>query len=168
MKKVFALMMLAISLLMSSAYAAENNTTKEEKQMHQEFTTVFARGAKNEVYAKYFVGQSYLNMLSLEQVGIANVTFEPGCRNNWHIHHADKGGGQILLVTGGRGYYQEWGKEARELLPGDVVNIPAGVKHWHGAAPTSWFAHLAIEVPGENTRNEWCEPVAEKEYNALK
>ena len=168
MKKVFALMMLAISLLMSSAYAAEENTNKEEKQMHQEFTTVFVRGAKNDAYAKYFVGQSYLNMLSLEQVGIANVTFEPGCRNNWHIHHADKGGGQILLVTGGRGYYQEWGKEARELLPGDVVNIPSGVKHWHGAAPTSWFAHLAIEVPGENTRNEWCEPVAEKEYNALK
>ena len=168
MKKVFALMMLAISLLMPSAYAAEENTNKEEKQMHQEFTTVFVRGAKNDAYAKYFVGQSYLNMLSLEQVGIANVTFEPGCRNNWHIHHADKGGGQILLVTGGRGYYQEWGKEARELLPGDVVNIPAGVKHWHGAAPNSWFAHLAIEVPGENTRNEWCEPVAEKEYRSLK
>ena len=99
---------------------------------------------------------------------IGNVTFEPGCRNNWHIHHADKGGGQILLVTGGRGCYQEWGKEARELLPGDVVNIPAGVKHWHGAASNSWFAHLAIEVPGENTRNEWCEPVAEKEYRLLK
>ena len=168
MKKVFALMMLAISLLMSSAYAAEENTNKEEKQMHQEFTTVFVRGAKNDAYAKYFVGQSYLNMLSLEQVVIGNVTFEPGCRNNWHIHHADKGGGQILLVTGGRGYYQEWGKEARELLPGDVVNIPAGVKHWHGAASNSWFAHLAIEVPGENTRNEWCEPVAEKEYRLLK
>ena len=168
MKKVFALMMLAISLLMSSAYAAEENTNKEEKQMHQEFTTVFVGGAKNDAYAKYFVGQSYLNMLSLEQVVIGNVTFEPGCRNNWHIHHADKGGGQILLVTGGRGYYQEWGKEARELLPGDVVNIPAGVKHWHGAAPNSWFAHLAIEVPGENSRNEWCAPVAEKEYKSLK
>ena len=168
MKKVFALMMLAISLLMSSAYAAEENTNKEEKQMHQEFTTVFARGAKNEAYAEYFVGQSYLNMLSLEQVVVGNVTFEPGCRNNWHIHHADKGGGQILLVTGGRGYYQEWGKEARELLPGDVVNIPSGVKHWHGAAPNSWFAHLAIEVPGENTRNELCEPVNEKEYRSLK
>ena len=168
MKKVFALMMLAISLLMSSAYAAEENTNKEEKQMHQEFTTVFVRGAKNDAYAKYFVGQSQVNMLSLEQVVIGNVTSEPGCRNNWHIHHADKGGGQILLVTGGRGYYQEWGKEARELLPGDVVNIPAGVKHWHGAAPNSWFAHLAIEVPGENTRNEWCELVAEKEYRSLK
>ena len=107
-------------------------------------------------------------MLSLDQVVIGNVTFEPGCRNNWHIHHADKGGGQILLVTGGRGYYQEWGKPARELHAGDVVKIPAGVKHWHGAAPTSWFAHLAIEVPGENTKREWCEPVDEEEYNKLK
>ena len=167
MKKVFALMMLAISLLMSSAYAAEENTNKEEKQMHQEFTTVFARGAKNDAYAKYFVGQSYLNMLSLEQVVIGNVTFEPGCRNNWHIHHADKGGGQILLVTGGRGYYQEWGKEAQELHPGDVVTIPAGVKHWHGAAKDSWFSHLAVEVPGEQTASEWLEPVDAEAYNAL-
>lgn len=104
---------------------------------NEKFATVFPTGAKNDAYAQYFVGQSYLNMLSLDQVVIANVTFEPGCRNNWHIHHADKGGGQILLVTGGRGYYHEWGKPARELHPGDVVNIPAGVKHWHGAAPTS-------------------------------
>ncbi len=103
-----------------------------------------------------------------KQVVIGNVTFEPGCRNNWHIHHADKGGGQILLVTGGRGYYQEWGKPARELHASDVVKIPAGVKHWHGAAPTSWFAHLAIEVPGENTKSEWCEPVDAEEYNKLK
>ena len=107
-------------------------------------------------------------MLSLDQVVIGNVTFEPGCRNNWHIHHADKGGGQILLVTGGRGYYQEWGQPARELHAGDVVNIPAEVKHWHGAATTSWFAHLAIEVPGENTKSEWCEPVDAEEYNKLK
>ncbi|WP_443685422.1 cupin domain-containing protein [Phascolarctobacterium succinatutens] len=134
----------------------------------EKFSTIFPTGAKNEAYAKYFVGQSYLNMLSLDQVVISNVTFEPGCRNNWHIHHADKGGGQILLVTGGRGYYQEWGKPARELHAGDVVNIPAGVKHWHGAAPTNWFAHLAIEVPGENIKNEWCEPVDAEEYNKLK
>src|SRR5574344_1043159 len=107
---------------------------------------VFATGEKNEAYAKYFVGQSYLNMLSTKGVGIGNVTFEPGCRNNWHIHHK---GGQILLVTAGRGYYQEWGKPAQELKPGDVVNIPPEVKHWHGAAPTSWFVHLAIEVPAE-------------------
>ena len=134
----------------------------------EKFSTIFPTGAKNEAYAKYFVGQSYLNMLSLDQVVISNVTFEPGCRNNWHIHHADKGGGQILLVTGGRGYYQEWGKPARELHAGDVVNIPAGVKHWHGAAATNWFAHLAIEVPGENIKNEWCEPVDAEEYNKLK
>ena len=168
MKKIIALLLLGACLIMSSAYAAEKNVNQEEQIMKEEFTTVFARGPKNDAYAKYFVGQSYLNMLSLEQVVIGNVTFEPGCRNNWHIHHADKGGGQILLVTGGRGYYQEWGKEARELLPGDVVNIPAGVKHWHGAAPTSWFAHLAIEVPGENSKSEWCEPVDEKAYAALK
>lgn len=134
----------------------------------EKFSTVFPTGPKNDAYAKYFVGQSYLNMLSLDQVVIGNVTFEPGCRNNWHIHHADKGGGQILLVTGGRGYYQEWGQPARELHAGDIVNIPAGVKHWHGAAPTNWFAHLAIEVPGENAKSEWCEPVDAEEYNKLK
>ncbi|OUP50131.1 cupin domain-containing protein [Lachnoclostridium sp. An181] len=129
---------------------------------------VFPIGAPNDAFAQFFTGQSYLNMLSTQQVGIGNVTFEPGCRNNWHIHHAKSGGGQILLVTAGRGYYQEWGKEARELHPGDVVNIPAGVKHWHGAAPDSWFAHLAVEVPGQDTRNEWCEPVGEEEYGKLR
>lgn len=129
---------------------------------------VFPMGAKNDAYAKYFTGQSYLNMLSLEQVIVGNVTFEPGCRNWWHIHHAKSGGGQMLLVTAGRGYYQEWGKEARELHPGDVVHIPSGVKHWHGAAPDSWFTHLAIEVPGEETSNEWCEPVTDEEYGKLK
>lgn len=133
-----------------------------------EFKDIFPRGGENTAFAQYFVGQSYLNMLSLEQVVIGNVTFEPGCRNNWHIHHARSGGGQILLVTSGRGYYQEWGQSARELRPGDVVNIPAEVKHWHGAAPDSWFAHLAIEVPGEETRNEWCEPVSEEDYAKLK
>ncbi len=133
-----------------------------------EFKDIFPRGGENTAFAQYFVGQSYLNMLSLEQVAIGNVTFEPGCRNNWHIHHARSGGGQILLVTSGRGYYQEWGKPARELRPGDVVNIPAGVKHWHGAAPDSWFAHLAVEVPGEETRNEWCEPVSDADYGRLK
>lgn len=133
----------------------------------KEFRDVFPRGGKNTAFAAYFTGQSYLNMLSLEQVVIGNVTFEPGCCNNWHIHHAESGGGQILLITGGRGYYQEWGKEARKLYPGDVVNIPAGVKHWHGAAPDSWFSHLAIEVPGEGTKNEWCEPVSDEEYGRL-
>ena len=103
-------------------------------------------------------------MLTTAGVPIGNVTFEPGCRNNWHIHHAKSGGGQILLCTAGRGYYQEWGKEAQELHPGDVVVIPAGVKHWHGAAPDSWFSHLAVEVPGEDTRNEWLEAVSDEEY----
>ena len=129
---------------------------------------IFGLGKENTAFAQYFTGQSYLNMLSTTQVGIGNVTFEPGCRNNWHVHHAAKGGGQILLVTAGRGYYQEWGKEAQELHPGDVVNIPVGVKHWHGAAPDSWFAHLAVEVPGEETSNEWLEPVSDEEYGKLK
>lgn len=120
---------------------------------------IFPIGEPNDSFAEYFTGQSYLAPVSADQVGIFNVTFEPGCRNNWHIHRADKGGGQILICVAGRGYYQEWGGEVRELLPGDVVNIPTGVKHWHGAAPDSWFSHLAVEVPGENAGNEWCEPV---------
>ena len=136
--------------------------------MENKNLSVFPMGEKNDAYAQYFIGQSYLCPLSREQVGIANVTFEPGCRNNWHIHHAKTGGGQILLVTAGRGYYQEWGQPARELHPGDVVNIPAGVKHWHGAAPDSWFAHLAVEVPGEETSNEWLEPVSDADYGKLK
>lgn len=107
-------------------------------------------------------------MISTEQVGIFNVTFELGCRNNWHIHHATSGGGQILVCVGGRGYYQEWGKEAKELHPGDVVNIPVGVKHWHGAAPDSWFSHLAVEVPGTDTSNEWLEAVDDTSYGSLK
>ena len=129
---------------------------------------VFPIGAPNDAYAQYFVGQSYLAPLSTEQVGVFNVTFEPGCRNNWHIHHADKGGGQILVCIAGEGYYQEWGKEAVALKPGNVINIPEGVKHWHGAAADSWFSHLAIEVPGENGHAEWLEPVSDEEYGKLK
>lgn len=129
---------------------------------------IFPMGEENKAYAQYFVGESYLNMLSTKQVVIGNVTFEPGCRNNWHIHHAKSGGGQILLITAGTGYYQEWGKEPVKLHPGDVVNIPPEVKHWHGAAPDSWFSHLAIEVPGEETSNEWCEKVSDEEYSKLK
>ncbi|MCM1284087.1 MAG: carboxymuconolactone decarboxylase family protein [Muribaculaceae bacterium] len=129
---------------------------------------VFPVGAPNDGFAQYFTGQSYLAPLSTSQAGIFNVTFEPGCRNNWHIHHADKGGGQILVCVAGRGYYQEEGKEAQELHPGDVVNIPAGVKHWHGAAKDSWFSHLAVEVPGENGSNEWLEPVTDEIYSLLK
>lgn len=129
--------------------------------------SVFPMGGANEAYAKYFVGNSYLNMLTTEQIPVGNVTFEPKCRNNWHIHHADKNGGQILIVTAGEGWYQEWGKPALKLKPGDVVNIPAGVKHWHGAAANSWFQHLALEVPGENCKTEWCDPVSDEEYNKL-
>ncbi len=119
-------------------------------------------------YGDYFVGQSYLAPVSTEQLAVFNVTFEPACRNNWHIHHAKSGGGQMLICVGGRGYYQEWGKEARELRPGDIVNIPANVKHWHGAAPDSWFSHLAIEIEGEDGSTEWCEAVSDEEYNKLK
>lgn len=126
---------------------------------------MFGTGEPNTAYAKYFKGNSYLNMLSKEQVGIANVTFEPKCRNNWHIHHK---GGQILIAVQGRGYYQEWGKPAQELKPGDIVNIPAEVKHWHGAAPNSWFSHLAIEVPSEGGSTEWLEEVSDEEYGKLK
>ena len=135
--------------------------------MDKENLSVFPVGGKNDAFAKYFIGQSYLNMLSTEQVVIGNVTFEPRCRNNWHIHRAEKGGGQILLVTAGRGWYCEWGKEPRELKAGDVVNIPANVKHWHGAAKDSYFQHLAIEVPAENGKTEWCEPVSDEEYDKL-
>ena len=132
-----------------------------------EFKQIFPQGGENTAYAQYFVGTSYLSILSKEQVFIGNVTFEPGCRNNWHIHRSTRGGGQILLVTAGRGWYQEWGKPAQELHPGDVVNIPANVKHWHGAAKDSWFAHLAMEVPGEDTANEWLEAVSDEDYSKL-
>lgn len=129
------------------------------------YESIFPTGEKNTAFAKYFVGQSWLNMLTTEGVAIGNVTFEPECRNNWHIHHK---GGQILLCTAGRGYYQEWGKPARELHPGDVVQIPPEVKHWHGAAPDSFFVHLAVEVPAEGSSNEWLEPVSDEEYGKLK
>lgn len=119
-------------------------------------------------YGQFFTGQSYLAPLSTSQVPVFNVTFEPGCRNFWHIHHAKKGGGQMLICVGGRGYYQEWGKEAVEMTPGKIISIPSETKHWHGAAPDSWFSHLAIEVPGEDTSNEWCEPVNDEEYLHLK
>ena len=128
---------------------------------------VFPIGAPNDAYAAYFTGKSYLAPVSSSQVGIYNVTFEPGCRNNWHIHHAKTGGGQILVCVAGRGYYQEAGKPAQLLVPGDVVNIPPEVKHWHGAAPDSWFSHLAVEVPGAETSNEWCEPVTDEAYPKL-
>ena len=125
---------------------------------------IFPIGMPNDGFAQYFSGRSFLAPVSKEQVGIFNVTFEPGCRNNWHIHHARNGGSQILICVAGRGYYQEWGKEAIGMLPGDVVNIPVGVKHWHGAAPDSWFSHLTVEVPGEEASNEWLEEVNDTDY----
>ena len=132
-----------------------------------EKNNIFGLGQENSAYARYFIGKSYLNPLTPAGVApfFANVTFEPACRNNWHTHHADKGGGQILLCIAGEGWYREWGKEARSLKPGDVVVIPANVKHWHGAKRNSWFSHNAVEVPGENTSNEWQEPVTDEEYN---
>ena len=112
---------------------------------------------------------AFLNPLTdpTQTVFLANVTFSPACRNNWHIHHAKSGGGQLLLCTDGLGWYQEAGKRAQALHPGDVVTIPAGVKHWHGAQKDCWFSHIAIECPGEETSTEWCEPVTDAEYAAL-
>ena len=133
-------------------------------------TNVFGIGNPNDAYAQYFDGQSYLNPLTEPgacPVFLAKVTFEPGARNHWHIHHADKGGGQLLICVGGHGWYQEWGKPAVEMTPGTVVNIPANVKHWHGAAADSWFSHLAIEVEGKDTSNEWLEKVSFDDYSSL-
>jgi len=125
---------------------------------------VFPKGEENVAYQRYFIGKSYLAPLAHEQMQIANVTFEPACRNNWHIHHK---GGQILLVTGGRGWYQEWGKSAQALKAGDVVEIPPEVKHWHGAASDSWFVHIAIAVPAEGASTEWLEAVDDAAYKAV-
>lgn len=134
-----------------------------------EAVNVFGTGAANTGYAQYFTGDSFLNPLTdpAKTVFLANVTFEPGCRNNWHIHHAKSGGGQLLVCTAGEGWYQEEGKEAVSLVPGTVIMIPAEVKHWHGAKKDSWFSHIAVEVPGEECSNEWCEPVSDEEYNKL-
>ncbi len=145
----------------------EEASAEDAKTVHEN-SMIFPIGEANVNYAKYFKGQSYLSPVTTEQVGIFNVTFEPGCRNNWHIHHADKGGGQILVCVAGRGFYQEWSKDPIEMKPGDHVNIPAGVKHWHGAASDSWFSHLAIEVPGENGSAEWLEEVSDEEYSKCK
>ena len=130
----------------------------------------FGTGNPNDAFAKYFVGNSFLNPLTNPKdtaVFLANVTFEPGCRNNWHIHHAKTGGGQLLICTAGEGWYQEEGKDAVELKEGSVITIPPEVKHWHGAKKDSWFSHIALEVPGEETSNEWCEKVSEEEYNKV-
>ena len=129
---------------------------------------IFPIGEPNTAFARYFIGNSYLAPISNDQVIVYNVTFEPGCRNNWHIHRATKGGGQMLIGVAGEGWYQEEGKPAVRILPGTVIHIPANVKHWHGAAADSWFAHLAFEIAGEETANEWLEPVTDEFYGQLK
>ena len=141
-------------------------TTKEEFDQ----VNVFGTGAPNDAYAQYFIGKSYLNPLTKpgDPLPMYNVTFEPGCRNNWHVHHAKTGGGQVLIATAGRGWVQLEGQPAVELTPGMVFEIPANVKHWHGAAKDSWFAHIAFEAPGTETSNEWLEPVTDAVYGALK
>ena len=138
--------------------------TVEEYAKHCLFLPV---GDPNVAYAQYFIGQSYLAPLTLDQVPIFNVTFEPGCRNNWHVHHAEEGGGQMLICVAGTGWYQEWGKEPVKLTPGTIINIPANVKHWHGAAKDSWMSHIAQEIPAVNGSNEWLEPVDDETYNKL-
>ena len=143
----------------------EEKPARSEKDAYQ--NTIFFPIGEENPYGQFFVGQSYLAPLSTQQVPVFNVTFEPGCRNNWHIHHAAKGGGQLLICVGGHGWYQEWGKPAVEMTPGTVVNIPANVKHWHGAAADSWFSHLAIEVEGKDTSNEWREKVSFDDYSSL-
>ncbi|GKT34600.1 cupin domain-containing protein [Aduncisulcus paluster] len=127
---------------------------------------IFPLGIKNEAYKQYFIGDSYLSILS-KDIGLLsfNVTFEPGCRNNWHVHHK---GGQVLFCTAGFGWYQEEGKPPRLLKPGDVVEIPAGTNHWHGATKDSWFSHIAINVPAKDGTVEWKEPVTDEEYAKLK
>lgn len=142
-------------------------TAYEDAKKEHEKHMIFPIGNPNDEFAKYFIGQSYLALLIASPVPICNITFEPKCRNNWHIHQADKGGGQILIGVAGIGCYQEWGKDVVWIQPGDVIHIQPGIKHWHGAAPDSWFSHLAIEVPGENCRNEWLEAVSEECYQPL-
>ena len=140
----------------------------DEKQFAA--ANIFGKGQPNDAYARYFAGHSFLNPLTKAgecPIAMSNVTFEPGCRNNWHIHHAGRGGGQMLICTAGEGWYQEAGKAAQSHAPGAVVYIPAGVKHWHGAKKDSWFAHIAFDVPGEDASNEWLEPVTDEEYNSL-
>lgn len=146
------------------------NEVYNDESIKETHGGVFGMGEPNNAYAQYFKGNSYLKPLTVpgeSAVFLANVTFEPRCRNNWHIHHSTSGGGQMLICVEGEGWYQEEGKTAQSLKVGDVVVIPANVKHWHGAKKDSWFSHIAVEVPGENTSNEWCEEVTDEEYNKL-
>lgn len=180
MRKILISMLIAaacISAVSAMSIKKENDTNMEDTMdskisTREEFdkVNVFGLGSPNDAYAQYFIGNSYLNPIGSAGPGsvfLANVTFEPGCRNNWHIHHASSGGGQILVCTAGSGWYQEEGKEAQSLNPGDTVFIPANVKHWHGAKADSWFSHIAVEVPGTDASNEWCEPVSDEEYSQL-
>jgi len=155
MRKITALAILSL-IILGQVFAQTKRS---------DFKQIFPLGEKNDANAQYFIGQSYLAVLTKDNVTSYNVTFEPGCRNNWHIHHK---GGQILYCTAGNGWYQEEGKPAQALRPGDVVNIPAEVKHWHGAAKDSWFAHIALMVPAEGATHEWLNPVTDEEYNKLK
>lgn len=143
---------------------------KIEDRTAFEKANMFGTGAPNDAFAQYFVGESFLNPLTEPgkcPIFLANVTFEPGCRNNWHIHHAKRGGGQILICTAGEGWYQAEGEDAISLTPGTTIVIPSEVKHWHGAKADSWFSHIALEVPGEECSNEWLEPVTDEAYAAL-
>lgn len=132
------------------------------------FDQIFPLGEPNDAYAQYFIGQSHLARLADGSVPVSNVSFEPGCRNNWHIHHGTGGGGdQILMCTAGSGWYQAEGEEAVGMAPGTVIRVPAGTKHWHGAKADSWFSHVAFITPGENVSNEWLEPVTDEVYSRL-
>ena len=166
-KILFLLLLWAMTDIQGMAQEKITQTAEADGKAAFQREMIFPIGEPNTAYAKYFIGNSYLAPISKEQIPFSNVTFEPGCRNNWHIHHATKGGWQMLVCVAGRGWYQEEGKPAVRMLPGDVIHIPANVKHWHGAAADSWFAHLAFEVPGENLSNEWLEPVSDEEYNRL-
>lgn len=152
--------------LATSVWTEDHDVLDDDMTRYAQ-SIMFPIGEPNTAFAQYFIGNSYLAPLSTEQVPFFNVTFEPRCRNNWHIHHATQGGGQMLVCVGGRGWYQEWGKPAQLMVPGDIVHIPANVKHWHGAAADSWFSHLAFEIPGSDTSNEWLEAVDDMHYDAL-
>ncbi len=154
---------------LAKAVYAEDAAAGEGADAPQAHGGFFGLGQPNDAFAQYFTGRSYLNRVSAPDgyLPVFNVTFEPGCRNNWHVHHASSGGGQVLICVDGRGWYQEEGKPAQALKPGDVVEIPANVKHWHGAAADSWFSHLAFEYPGQDASNEWCEPVDDEAYGVL-
>lgn len=170
MKKIIILLIAVIFISMNAAFALSLKKEKTKVLTKEEYqkTIMFPIGSPNDSYKQYFIGQSYIAPVSTSQVKMYNVTFEPNCRNNWHIHKAKSGGGQILIAIGGRGYYQEWGKDPIEMKQGDVINIPANVKHWHGAAPDNWFSHIAVEVDGTETENIWLEPVDDSEYSKLK